>query len=105
MNAPGVKIKVWLPQLVHVWSKISANLVITLQAVVRILQPHAFLCFTETVQQWPDPPFPALVMQYIQSWGGSGLVHARDYAAAWLNSSQKKYAISFSKVCRISSEF
>jgi hypothetical protein len=21
------------------------------------------------------PPFPVLVMQYIQSWGGSGLVH------------------------------
>ena len=32
-------------------------------------------CVTETVQQWPDPPFPAMVMQYIQSWGGSGLVY------------------------------
>ena len=36
---------------------------------------HIPTCATETVQQWPDPPFPALVMQYIQSWGGSGLVH------------------------------
>ncbi len=31
---------------------------------------HIPTCATETVQQWPDPPFPALVMQYIQSWGG-----------------------------------
>jgi hypothetical protein len=29
----------------------------------------------DTVQLWSDPPFPALMMQYIQSWGGSGLVH------------------------------
>ena len=36
---------------------------------------HIPTCATETVQQWPDPPFPALVMQYIQSWEGSGLVH------------------------------
>ena len=35
----------------------------------------AFLCATKTLQQWPDPPFPALVMQYIQCWGRSGLVH------------------------------
>ena len=51
------------------------TLVTTLQAVMHVSQPHAFHCVTETVQQWPDPPFPALVMQYIQSWGGSGLVH------------------------------
>ena len=32
-------------------------------------------CATETVQQWPDPSFPTLVTQYIQSWGRNGLVH------------------------------
>jgi hypothetical protein len=70
----------------NVWSKInalSANLVTTLQAAVRIPQPYAFLCATETVQQWPDPPFPALVMQYIQSWGGSGLVHEISQCHGW----------------------
>ena len=44
---------------------------------------HIPTCATETVQQWPDPPFPALVMQYIQSWGGSGLVHETNMRA-WI---------------------
>ena len=29
----------------------------------------AFHGAKQTVQEWPDPPFPVLVMQYIQRWG------------------------------------
>jgi hypothetical protein len=58
------------------------TLVTTLQAAMRIPQPYAFLCATETVQQWPDPPSlqgPGTGDAYIQSWGGSGLVHETIY--------------------------
>jgi hypothetical protein len=51
-----------------------------IQAVLLTSQPHAFLYATETVQQWADPPFPALVMQYIQSWGLREWSGTRDYA-------------------------
>ena len=37
---------------------------------------HIPTCATETVPQWPDPPFPALVISITSSAGnGSGLVH------------------------------
>ena len=74
LNAPGAKIKVWLSSLVHVWSKINALPVNTGDHTTSCNAHFPATCIPLCHRNNATVAIPS-VMQYIQSWGGSALVH------------------------------
>ena len=78
LNAPGVKIKVWLTQLVPVWSKISALSANTGDHTTSCYVHYPVVCIPlchKSSARVARPSLRVLMMQYIQRCGGSGLVN------------------------------